>query len=159
MLWKEAFLHWAHLMAAIVWLGGMIFTAFLLNPVLRSALPAQERLALFKALGLRFKRVEWGCLATLIATGLYKLHSLGSWSQAFSGDFGRVLSVKLSLVAVMLVLSFLHTFVWGPRLGEAGLDPETAARLSRQTVLWARVNLLAGLAVVLCAALMRVNPF
>lgn len=159
MIWAEALIHWLHLLAAIIWLGGMIFTAFLLNPILRARLAPEVRLPLIRAVGLRFKYVEWICLGVLLATGLEKLRQMGSWEAAFEGSYGRILTVKLWGVAGMLVLSFLHTFLWGPRLAALPPGSPGQAALTRRLVLWARVNLALGLGVVLCAALLRMNPF
>lgn len=151
--------HWLHLMAAVAWLGGMIFTAFLLGPVLRARLTPEARLPLIREVGLRFKHLEWSCLAILIGTGTWKIATAGPLAAVFDGAYGRVLVLKLHLVAAMLVLSALHTFAWGPRLAELRPGTQEQAALTRRVVFWARVNLGLGLAVVFCAALLRMNPF
>jgi len=159
MLYLDTFVHWLHLAASMVWLGGMAFVAVVLNPVLRSELAPSVRLPLVKVVGLRFKWVEWACLAILLASGLYKLGRMGWWSPFSIEGYGPVLILKLLFVGAMVVLSFLHTFVWGPRLGEPSPSSEAASALGQRVVFWARVNLVLGFAVVLCGALLRMNPF
>lgn len=158
MIW-EAFLHWLHLMAAVAWMGGMVFTAFVMAPILRKQMAPSLRLPLIRDAGVRFKYMEWACLGILFSTGFYKLYERGPWDQVFEGDFGRILLVKLILAAGMLVLSFLHSFVWGPGLSLAAPGSPEYSRLLWRLSFWARVNLALGLAVIFCAALLRMNPF
>ncbi|OGS04315.1 MAG: hypothetical protein A3G41_06745 [Elusimicrobia bacterium RIFCSPLOWO2_12_FULL_59_9] len=157
MVWMDAVIHWVHLMAAATWVGGMIFTALLLNPLLKNMSP-EIRMPLIRALGVRFKYAEWGCLAALALTGTYKLSRIGAWGPIFEGSFGAILSLKLLLTAAMVALSLLHSFLWGPGLTVATPGTEDFARLRRRTIFWARVNLSLGLVVVFCAALLRMNP-
>lgn len=159
MIWGEAAVHWLHLMAAVVWIGGMVFIAGVLNPLLRERLAPEIRLPLLREAGRRFLWVEWGAFAVLLATGLWKLSQRGPWSQAFDGDWGNVLAVKLSLVAFAAVLSVLHSLVWGPRLASVAPGSTDHARLTRRLVIGSRVGIVLALAVVFCAALLRMNPF
>lgn len=54
-----------HLLAAFLWLGGMIFLAAVGAPVLRGVEPAALRG--FGALGQQFRTVGWACTAVLRA--------------------------------------------------------------------------------------------
>src|SRR3989304_4319803 len=129
-----------HLLAAVVWAGGMISFTLVIMPALRQGLSPPQRQEWIRIIGRRYRVVGWGSIVILIVTG-----SLMAWNQGVVWDsgFGRVLSLKLALVGVMLVLTSLHDFVLGPR----------AARTEnlRGVVLWlARVNLLVVIAIILC---------
>ncbi|HXF82046.1 MAG TPA: CopD family protein, partial [bacterium] len=108
-----------HLVAATVWVGGLLFLALVAVPVARG-LPPGERASLIAALGRRFLPVAWAALAALVVTGFINLGYRGvTWESAasghlFAGSFGRILAVKLVLVVAALTLSALHDFVLGP---------------------------------------------
>ena len=147
-----------HLLAALVWLGGMFFIALVGAPVLRRLEPAALRARVFGELGAAFRRVGWIAIAVLLATGALNLRFAGVLrggalgSAAFWGSpYGRALAWKLAAVAAMLALSAAHDFVLGPRAGR--LQPGSPAALrARARAAWlARINALVGLGLVFAA--------
>lgn len=146
-------------MAAILWVGGNLFTSLVVQPVLRAQLAPRDRLAVYREVGRRFTPLLWGTWALLAGTGFWKLWALRGAPDVFYGPFGRILAVKLALVLAMAVLSLLHTYRWGPRLVELGPGhPEYGALVSRMS-LWGAVNLALLAAIVFCAVLLRYNPW
>jgi uncharacterized membrane protein len=148
----------AHLLAALLWLGGMFFLAVVGAPVLRHVEPATLRRDLFSRIGKQFRIVGWIAIAILLLTGLGNLYFRGLFTaglltnSAFWGSsYGKALTVKLVAVLFMLVVQAVHDFIHGPRSGR--LDPATeAGRHARRTAAWlARLNAIAGLVVVLAA--------
>lgn len=153
-----------HIVAATTWVGGLLFLALVAGPVARR-LPPPERARLIAALGKRFLTIAWAALAVLIVTGVVNLVYRGAtWESVttgrlFTGSFGRILAVKLALVAVVLGLSALHDFRIGPastRLAEqAGPGSPVAMRLRRRAA-WIGVNTAIAL-VILALAVMLVR--
>lgn len=159
MLWTDAVVHWLHLMAAVLWVGGTLATSLVVHPVLRGHVADATRAAVYGELGRRLSWLQWGTWSVLLATGLWKLWGLRHSPEAFLGPFGRVLAVKLALVAAMVVLSLLHARSWGPALAGGALAPARRAALARQAAFWGKVNGALMAAIVFCAALLRFNPF
>lgn len=157
-----------YILAAIIWIGGILFLALVLVPVLR-AQPRQARAALLGAVGDRFRTVGWIAIATLLVTGVWNLRNRGfDWAtilsaDIFAGRFGQILLVKLSLVVAVLALSALHDFVLGPASTAAArdLDLDQRAEALRRTASWvARVNALLVLVIVgLAVGLVRGLPW
>ena len=136
---------WLHLMAAITWIGGMLFIALVLVPVARRLSDPALRGRLLQDTGRRFRTIGWVALGLLLASGLATLwvrpHLLGAPRFHW----------KLALVALALVLSAVHDFVLGPRAGRPGADPSLRVRAS-----WvARLNVLVVLVVVLLGLALR----
>ena len=71
-----------HVLAAIVWLGGMMFFA-IAAPLIRRIGDDTLRTSLFNALGRRFRVVGWICIAVLLATGVGQLNMRGWWGSIF----------------------------------------------------------------------------
>ncbi len=161
MLWFDVIVHWLHLMAAAIWVGGMIFTGYVLMPVARKELPPPVRHPFFKAVGSRFAVLGNGALLTLVATGTYKLSLIWNSDGFWSSLAGRVIAVKLALVAAMLALTVLHNFVWGPRMMQmaARADQPEFKALSLRLAFWSRVNVALVVAIMFLGAFLRINPF
>jgi copper resistance protein D len=147
-----------HVLAALVWLGGMFFLALVGGPVLRGVEPPQLRAALYRGLGRRFRTVGWMAIAVLLITGVVNLwyRGLMQWSllstpEFWSTNLGRALGWKLATVALMLLFSALHDFVFGPR--SVRLAPGSAeAVVNRRWSAWmARINAGVGLVLVIAA--------
>jgi len=66
-----------HLVAAIVWLGGMSFLLLALRPVAISQLPPPQRLPLLAAVLKRFFALVWIAIALLLLTGTGMLLAVG----------------------------------------------------------------------------------
>lgn len=122
-----------HVLAALIWIGGAAFIAFVLGPILRRR-PAGEAPGLLFAIARRFRSLGWGCLAVLVATGAGNLAFRGVGMSdllsgaVFRGSAGHAFACKMILVAIMLAISALHDFRWGPRAARAiDADPASAA--------------------------------
>lgn len=147
-----------HVLAALLWLGGMFFLAAVGAPVLRHVEPASLRAELFRRLGTQFRTIGWVSIAVLLATGVTNLHFRGLLrsellgSVAFwLGPYGRALALKLACVSVMVVLSLLHDFVWGPAASRVRPGSPEARRLRRRSSWAARINAMVGVILVMAA--------
>ncbi|HEX7121940.1 MAG TPA: DUF4149 domain-containing protein [Gemmatimonadaceae bacterium] len=148
-----------HVLAALVWLGGLFFLGLVGAPILRRVQPAELRQRLFHELGVRFRTVGWGAITTLVATGILNLHFRG-WLQwdavlgnaSFWGSpVGTALAIKLAAVAVMIVLSAIHDFWLGPAAGQMPPGSNEALAFRRRAAWIARINALVGLILVIAA--------
>lgn len=147
-----------HVLAALLWLGGMFFLAVVGAPVLRNVDSPVVRRELFRRLGAHFRTVGWVSIAVLVTTGVLTLQARGVLRRdvLMSGGFwattwGTRLAWKLALVGTMLSIQAVHDFVHGPAASR--LEPGTPeARRMRWWASWmARVNTLLGVALVYVA--------
>jgi putative copper export protein len=153
---------WLHILAATTWIGGMLFVALVVVPSVRRG-DLGNTAKLFGETGRRFRAVGWTCFAVLFLTGCYNLAARGVTLHDFidrrwvTSPFGRAVVMKLSVFAVVVVLSAVHDYVIGPRaVVELERDPGSPAalRLRRRASLLGRLNallalVLVGLAVIL----------
>ncbi len=149
-----------HVLAAIVWLGGVFFLGLVGAPALRRVEPAALRRSLFDAIGMRFRYVGWGAVLVLLVTGTWILQVRGWLSAAILGapEFwrsgtGAALAWKLSLVTVMLVLSLVHDIASSParRSGAAPRSEASPPPTPRWVLMLARVGALLGVGTVVAA--------
>ena len=148
---------WFHILAALVWIGGMVFLALILIPVIREPEHRGLAVSLIHRTGVRFRVVGWACLGLLIVTGTFNVTYRGfGWTDAVSGRlwqgiFGRILALKLGLVVAILLLSAVHDLFIGPRatvLLRANPSSPEAMRFRRGASWIGRITLLLALTVV-----------
>jgi copper resistance protein D len=129
---------WLHMLAAVVWIGGMAFLSLVLVPSLGAMNNQAGSQELLRLAARRFQRIVWASIVVLIGTGMVNLIALGQ-GPGFETTFGRILSIKLILVALMLVLTTCHS---------AAAQQAYRGFATR----WIpRLNLLLGILVLLCA--------
>jgi copper resistance protein D len=148
-----------HVLAAMAWLGGMLFLGLVGAPVFRSIEPAELRQRLFRDLGMRFRSVGWWAIGILVVTGTANLYFRGwlTWDGAlgspafWSTTTGRVLAVKLLTVTAMILISAVHDFVHGPAASRLVAGSPEAIRARKRAMMLARVNAMIGIIVVIAA--------
>lgn len=90
-------IRWFHLLAATVWIGGMI-TVALLVPVLRKG--GADR-GLVQAAARRFGHATWIAISVSILTGMLQIFR-------FDHPLSGALAIKLVLVSLSITLAFVH---------------------------------------------------
>lgn len=147
-----------HVLATLIWMGGLMFLAAVGAPVLRKVEPADLRSQLFSQLGLRTRRVAWIAIGVLLVTGTINLHFRGILnadtllSRTFWGTrYGTALAWKLGAVTVLLVLSALHDFVLGPMATRIAPGSAEALRMRRLSALVARASAIIGVLLIYVA--------
>lgn len=130
----------AHLIAAGGWLGSLVPLAVLLE---RSQ-HAEERGHGIAAAGAQaFSNLGVACVAILLVSGLVNSWFLvGSFVALFGTIYGRLLVVKLTLVAAMLVIAIVNRFALMRRLRLASSRGRmAAATLARNALIEAAIGL------------------
>lgn len=122
----------AHILAAIIWVGGTAFLVTVGVPYARSLDP-EQRVRALSELGKRFRPWGWASLALLVVSGLYmmlRLH-VASWDTLTGTSYGRLLLTKIALVAVVIVLTAVHGLVLGPRAASGQASPSAVRAVAR----------------------------
>ncbi len=107
----EAVLVAVHLVAAGIWFGGSTALVFVGVPAIRKV-EGEGRSVAMKELGLRWRPLGYGALVVAGLTGV----ALASRDWESKPAFEIVLGVKVVVFCLLLVVSYLHNFVYGPRV-------------------------------------------
>nr|BCX00819.1 MAG: hypothetical protein KatS3mg041_0865 [Bacteroidota bacterium] len=143
-----------HILAAALWVGGMLFLAVVLVPALRDGEFDPVRRPLLERTAMRFRLVGWVALAVVVFTGLFNLfYRWVPWevfwgARWWNSPLGRTVGYKLLVVALMLLVSAAHDLWIGPRAIRLWrLDPEGSSAVRyRFLARWlGRVTLFLGL--------------
>jgi copper resistance protein D len=147
-----------HILGAVAWIGGMIFLSLVLAPLVMSRKAAPEFMALFRSAALRFRIVVWTAIGILLATGPMLVVQRGI-DMTNPATWPGILTVKLWLVGLLLLLTFSHDLVLGPKVSHLRAIPASSRTAWEQTIVqtarWLpRLSLLVALAVVVVAAVL-----
>ncbi|MFJ8635136.1 copper resistance CopC/CopD family protein [Streptomyces sp. NPDC093568] len=106
-----------HLLATAVWLGGL--TALLVTLYRARPTPAAVT---------RFSRLAFASVTVLVVTGVYQSwRGLGSWDALTGTTYGRLLTLKLAAVVLLLAAAAVSRR-WTARLATVDAPAETAVR-------------------------------
>ncbi len=107
---------WLHLLAAALWVGGMMYITTTYLPVLKGKSSAEQAHSLITLLPY-FSPLAIAGVIIMAVTGPFSatIH-LTSWQQLFTTAYGRALSVKILLVGGLMVTSAIHVSLIRPRL-------------------------------------------
>lgn len=139
-----------HVLAALIWVGGMFFAWIVLRPAAVATLEAPQRLKLWLEVFRRFFQWVWLAVVLLPASGVALIHLRFASFEAMP----RYVHIMMGLYIVMLALFLRIQLLQLPQLRkavEAQDWPAGGAALGRirQVV---GVNLLIGVVVVALAA-------
>lgn len=153
-------LDWVHLVAASAWVGGMAFAGMALLPEAEGKRRSSTAWKEFVERLDGFSPIAFISVGLLLATGVYNSATrLSSPGDLLATGFGRVLLVKVVIVAIMVALSYLNVFVTRPRL-KATLEKEARgqrpmAQQMRRLLVWEPV---VGIFVLVASTLLAVYP-
>ncbi|HKX47058.1 MAG TPA: copper resistance protein CopC [Gaiellaceae bacterium] len=134
--WLAQGADWLHLVAASVWAGGLMALAFLVWPLA----PSLRRGAF-----LGFARLAVLLVGALVVAGAYlALARLPEVSDLWQTQYGRLLLLKLGIVALALTWGAAHHFLVRPRF-EAGREPNVRPSLAGEAAVALTVLLAAAI--------------
>ena len=139
-----------HVLAALVWVGGMFFAWLILRPAAVAALQGPERLRLWVEVFQRFFVWVWVAIAVLAISGIGMLHlRFGGLDAA-----PRYVQVMIGGAIAMIALFIRVQTLLLPELRKAvqAQDWPTGAAVLGKMRRLVGINLLLGIAVVLVAS-------
>ncbi|HXG76144.1 MAG TPA: copper resistance protein CopC [Gaiellaceae bacterium] len=134
--WLSQLADWVHLVAASIWVGGLVALAFCVWPLA----PELRRRAF-----LGFSRLAVALVGALVLGGLYlAVVRLPELADLWQTEYGRLLLLKGALVGLALSWGAAHHFLVRPRLA-AGREPRVRPSLVGETVVACAVLLAAAM--------------
>ncbi len=127
-----------HVLAATMWVGGLLFLALALW--LARSLAAEDRTWLYLSLILNFSGLAALAVGLLAVSGVYLAwQHVGSWTRLVGTAYGLTLLLKLAFAAITILTAGVNLLYIKPRLNRAYEHPEapqsdTAVRRSRIVV-------------------------
>lgn len=154
------FTDWLHLLAGGFWVGGLFHLALTLPPALPFVPKPRRTIAIYHLIKL-FTRIAMSSVVLLVLAGLYNTWAhIPSIKAFWMTPYGKVLTLKLIVVGVMLLLGGINNFHFGKvaaRLVEAqktDSDATSVAKLERGFRRSVALEAALGVAVLLVTAVL-----
>ena len=150
-----------HMIATVVWVGGIVFMALVVTPALKDQ---PERARVFAAIRRRFGPLAGLSLIVLIVTGRVQLtsstHYVGFLN--FANTWAKAILLKHILVGGMIVTVLYMTQVLQPDIHRTAMllsagkaKPEEMEALTRRQAQATQVNMVLAVIVLLLTAIAR----
>lgn len=163
--WVLAISYWLHMVATIVWVGGLALMALVVWPGARAVLgPGPELAGFIRRLQQRFNPLAWASLAVLVATGLTQMAGNDNYAGFLQIDNTWAVAILVKHLAIggMVLIGLYLQLVLQPALARLALlearghaAPE-AEPLRRRELNLTRLNLICGILVLGFTAVARV---
>lgn len=99
-----------HLLAALIWVGGMFFAYVVLRPAAVEVLDPPHRVRLWNAVFRRFFGWVWGAVATVLVSGLYMIYLHGGIAHTAS----YIHAMLVLGLAMMVIYGYVFFFCYVP---------------------------------------------
>lgn len=148
--------YWIHLLAAVFWVGGIMFILFVAIPVATGRAESGGR-EFMGEVAKRFGPLANWCIYILIVTGAVMTWGMRSMKAVdFENTWTWVFAIKMVPVLVMVVIHFYRGLVLSKKI--EGTEPGPGkARLQKLSLDLVKVNLSLGILVILLSAALSVQ--
>ncbi len=163
--WALSLAYWLHMLATVVWIGGLVALVVLVLPVASRILDSDRYAIFLEQIQRRLDPLGWLSLAVLLATGLFQLSSSPNYEGflSISSRWAVVILIKHIMFFGMIAVSAYLT--WGvlPSLRRVamkrakGIGTEEAERFQKRETLLLRVNLILGIVILGLTSLARAS--
>lgn len=127
MAWVAMLMHWLHMTAVALWVGGLAALTLVLPVALQPYEGEQRRLALLAAMR-KFSTLALGAAVVTVVTGVYNsLNWLYTPVEVTTTSYGLALVVKVALVVGLLAVGAVH---------HIAAHPDRFTRWSQRTSGW-----------------------
>ncbi len=165
--WGLAVAYWLHMLATVVWLGGLAMLAILVIPAARRSLTTLDYSHLMDKLNTRVQQVGWFSLAVLIGTGMFQMSAHPSYEGflAIGNAWSLAILSKHLVIGGMVALSAYNTWGLTPvlrrlamlRAAGKAVEETVQQQLLHKEQLLLRINIVLSALVLLLTAIARAS--
>jgi uncharacterized membrane protein len=157
--------YWLHMLATVVWIGGLAAMVLLVLPAARRSLDASAYAELLASTQRRLDPLAWISLLVLAGTGLFQMSASPNYQGFLTINNRWALAILVKHLVFFAMIGVSAFITWGllPRLQRValrqayGLDAPEAEKLQRQETALLRLNLALGALILALTAVARVS--
>lgn len=164
-VWALSLAYWLHMLATILWIGGLSAVVLLVLPAARQGLEVEQYARLLDKIERRLDPLGWLSLAVLLGTGLFQMSANPNYAGflAINNRWAIAILIKHLLFLVMIAVSAYLTWGLFPSLRRIALlrargqEVAGAERLVRRELTLLRLNLILGVVILALTSLARAS--
>jgi len=161
--WALSFAYWLHMLATVIWIGGLCALALLVLPAAHKSLDSTAYADLLAAIQKRLNPLAWLSLMILMATGMFQLSANSNYQGFLTIDnrWSLVMLLKHIMFLLMVIISAYLTWGLLPRIQRAalkkaqGMESPESALLQKKEQAIININLILGVLILALTALAR----
>ncbi len=165
--WVLLLSYWLHMIATVVWIGGLAALTLFVLPAARRTLQPQYYAVLLEKIQSRLQSIGWFSLAVLAVTGMFQLSSSPSYKGllVIQNQWAWAILLKHLVIVVMITISAYLSWILSPNLARLTLlktrgalknDSQLEALQNRQLIIM-RINLAIGIIILALTAWARTS--
>ena len=156
---SQAIINFLHLLAAVTWIGGMIFMNIIFMPS-QTVIAPQERGKIVGSVAKRFSILAWLSVVILLITGIIKTPS-GMMFNPGSG-FGLWLTIKHVIIILMIVIGLYISLGLAPKINKLIPNPgeqpsQVFIKTQNLLKLLGLTNMILGILILVTISMMQFN--
>jgi uncharacterized membrane protein len=164
-LWALTIAYWLHMLATIVWIGGIATIILHILPAAKEKLAPLDYASLLESIKHRLDPLAWLSLTILLGTGMFQMSANPNYEGflTISNTWSKVILVKHVLFLCVIAVSAYLTWVLIPAqrrlalLRAKGIDTPEAERIEKRETWLQRVNLVFAIVILALTALARAS--
>lgn len=165
--WVLTLAYWLHMMATVIWIGGLGALFLLVIPAARETLEAHEYTVLLGKIQKRLDPVGWFSLVLLTVTGMVQLGANPVYKGFLAIDdrWATAILVKHILFIALILLSAYMTWILLPSIRRLALtstlegngSKDSQDSLRKREIFVMRISLILGVLILLLTAIARTS--
>ena len=149
--------HFLHILGTVVWIGGIFMVILVILPSAKASLEATPMIGrLMKEVTQRFTLLANISIFVLICTGVIIFYYDKNYTSILNqkNTWNVVISIKLLLVAVMVIIHFYRGLILNPKIAKSSTQANETqtTRLKKFSLDLVKTNFALGIIVLMLAA-------
>lgn len=161
--WALSLAYWLHMLATVVWIGGLVTLVILVLPVAKRLLEPDLFAQFLEGLQRRLDPLGWLSLSVLLVTGLFQMSANPNYNGLLSISNRWAASILIKHVLFLGMIAVSAYMTWGlfpairrnALLKAKGVDAIEGGKLERREIFLLRLNLLLSVLILGLTALAR----
>lgn len=111
-IWALSFSYWLHLLATVIWLGGLATVAFLVLPFIQQTSNLDERERILNLLQKYQYPIGWLSLFILIGTGMFQMSEHPAYQGFLAIDNQWAIAILLKHIFILFMIAAMGYLSW-----------------------------------------------
>lgn len=111
--WILTIVYWLHLLATVVWIGGVISLAIVFLPSIQKTLPGEQKNALYTEIQKRFQPIGWLSLVILSGTGMIQMGAHPKYQGFLNIDNSWAIALFSKHIVIFALVLLMGIMTWG----------------------------------------------
>ena len=111
--WILTIVYWLHLLATVVWIGGVVSLSIIFLPSIQKTLKPDQKNILYAEIQRRFQPIGWLSLVVLSGTGMIQMGAHPAYQGFLNIDNNWAVALFAKHITIFLLIILMGIMTWG----------------------------------------------